>query len=412
MVLGPDGQGGASAPLDLLLRDTCSEGCTQAEEAGGQSHWRTCGLAAGTRRTAYPADTPPPPCPHPSPFLSPPSHRFLSLLPVLLPPFDATFAHSSAPVRRPVRPSAPQGPLYLINGKYLKAGLAFRSSLLSFEALQAAGGDPHPVVASYRDWGIGIFQLFLANAPQSILSVLELVAGIKGDMVEARRKLQACVDGAGPAARWAAVVLAMDKVNSAACGFDPAVAMASLESARAVIDEQLRLLPGSALLKWMHAVVVLRMGDLPRALIAMDEVQAQVVPALASRGVPAYRLALEVGLIHFACRDLDTAIACWEPLADPVRGHPPFPLVSLTAVSLTPSVERARRLVGRSWAGRVLFVLCSSSFRQRRDSQRLCTTSPRLLSSFVFSSSRSRNNRRPRTRRGRSRLCSWARRSQ
>lgn len=208
----------------------------------------------------------------------------------------------------------------------------------------------HPVAASYRDWGVGIFQLFLANAPQSILAVLELVAGLKGDMAEARKRLQACVDGGGPAARWAAVVLAMDRVNSAACGFDPEVAMASLESASQVIETQRRKLPGSALLKWMHAVVVLRQGDMTSALTMMDEVKAQVAPQLARRGVPGYRLALEVGLIHFACRDLDTAIACWEPLADPSASYTARALSAVmlgTALSMKGDRARAVEVWGR-----------------------------------------------------------------
>lgn len=208
----------------------------------------------------------------------------------------------------------------------------------------------HPAAASFRDWGIGIFQLFLANAPQSILAVLELVAGLKGDMPEARKKLQACVDGGGPAARWSAIVLAMDKVNSAACGFDPEVAMASLESASRVIDRQRQALPGSALLKWMHAVVVLRQGDMTDALKLMDEVQAQVQPELARRNVPGYRLALEVGLIHFACRDLDTAISCWEPLADPSASYTARALSAVllgTALSMRGDRERAVEVWGR-----------------------------------------------------------------
>lgn len=275
----------------------------------------------------------------------------------LLPPSQTP---ACTPPQRPLtslrlharNPPLPQGPLFLIHGKFLKAGLAFRGSLLAFEHLRAAAPDPplHAAAASYRDWGIGLFQLFLANAPQSILAVLELVAGLRGDMAEARQRLQQCVDGAGPAARWAAVVLAMDRVNSAACGFDPDVAVASLEAASRVIEEQRARLPGSALLKWMHAVVVLRQGDMGAALAMMDEVKAQVAPELEKRGVPGYRLALEVGLIHFASRDLDTAVACWEPLADPSASYTARALSAVllgTALSMRGDRARAEEVWSR-----------------------------------------------------------------
>ena len=75
---------------------------------------------------------------------------FRSLLPLCMQPEVA-----SAPAKSDSPPA--QGPLLLVNGRYLKAGYAFRASIKGFESLPVGGQAP-PEVASYRDWGIGCAQ--------------------------------------------------------------------------------------------------------------------------------------------------------------------------------------------------------------------------------------------------------------
>lgn len=208
-----------------------------------------------------------------------------------------------------------RGPLYLLNGRYIMAGLAFRSSLKGFESLPEHDIDPD--LASYRDWGIGLFTLFLANAPPSILSLLELVTGLKGDSKEAMRLLHVCADAGGPAARWAATVLAMDKINSSAGGFDPTTMSASLTKADAIINAQRDKLPDSALLKWIHSVIYLRQGRQDEALDAMRDVHTRLEPELARKNIPPYRMALEVGAVYFAAGEFETAIDTWSALVEP-----------------------------------------------------------------------------------------------
>eukprot|EP00241_Pyramimonas_parkeae_P003834 CAMPEP_0114251714 /NCGR_PEP_ID=MMETSP0058-20121206/15424_1 /TAXON_ID=36894 /ORGANISM="Pyramimonas parkeae, CCMP726" /LENGTH=635 /DNA_ID=CAMNT_0001365547 /DNA_START=9 /DNA_END=1913 /DNA_ORIENTATION=+ len=207
-----------------------------------------------------------------------------------------------------------QGTVLLVQEDYVRAGLALRTSLNHLRSLpdHSTSG---PISQSLRHFGLGVITLFVARAPDSVLTLVHLFAGLTGDVESAMQELRWCSQGDGAMSTFADIVQIAQLLASSTRMHEVVEPSKDVQAADDIVVSALLRYPAAVPLIWAKAAVCAARFQHDEQRRLLEKVKTIVDQEFAESEIKAHRVGVELGYLHLTRGEWALAAEHLLPLA-------------------------------------------------------------------------------------------------